>query len=113
MVGAPVRSSGNELSGGVVQISSYRARARCQLCAAIWSTLFARSRPRHSLRPRAIVLQEREHIPIVIEGVVAGTLHFGLRLLVAPTLEVHAVNGAICPGAMQAGEAMDQHRIIG
>src|SRR5262245_39184909 len=113
MVGAPVRV----LTDAIVQAGltnlSYRDRRRCQLSRRTTrSALLARHGPNGCLGPSAIVFEKCENVPVVIERAIAGALHFGEGLLVAPALEIHAIDGAVRSRAVQSGEAVNQHRIV-
>src|SRR5205809_1016926 len=64
------------------------------------------------VQARLVAFQVVEDVPLLVEVGVAEVLQLGDGLLVAPALELHAVNGAVGAGAVDAGEAVDEDGVV-
>src|SRR5262245_25487696 len=62
---------------------------------------------------RAVLLQEGPQVLVLVKQVVPVRHHLLDGLLVGPALLLHAVDGAVRAGAVLAGEAVDQHGVVG
>src|SRR6266540_807155 len=56
---------------------------------------------------RHVLLQVAEDVQLLVEVVVADGFHLGDGLGVGPVVVLHAEDGAVRPGAVDAGEAVD------
>src|SRR5262245_10652473 len=60
-----------------------------------------------------IRVEMMKHVAVLLDGAVVEVVHLLNRVVGAPALELHAVDGAVGAGAVLAGEAVQEHRVVG